>query len=161
MIFIGIDIGLDGGIASIGDDGPKVWPMPTLKVGNRRRLNTSLICRSARQWHTFSDVLVMVEDQTSFQQGRTSAFTLGKQVGIWECALIAFEVPHQFIRPRVWQSAMLQGYDGGGKTKAASIQTAQRLFPDVSLRRTDRCEKDHDGMSDALLIAEYARRTCA
>jgi hypothetical protein len=34
----------------------------------------------------------------------------------------------------------------------------RRLFPGVSLRATPRCTTDHDGMAEALLIAEYARR---
>ena len=32
------------------------------------------------------------------------------------------------------------------------------LFPDVSLLATPRCKKPHDGMAEALLMAEYARR---
>lgn len=43
-------------------------------------------------------------------------------------------------------------------TKAMSILAAHRLFPGVSLLRTDKCKKPDDGMSDALLIAEYGRR---
>lgn len=40
----------------------------------------------------------------------------------------------------------------------ASIKKAQELFPDVSLLASDRCKRPHDGLADALLIAEYGRR---
>lgn len=33
-----------------------------------------------------------------------------------------------------------------------------RLFPGVSLLPTERCRKDNDGMAEALLMAEYAKR---
>ena len=42
--------------------------------------------------------------------------------------------------------------------KNTSIEVCKRLFPGVNLKATDRCKKDHDGMAEALLIAEYGRR---
>jgi hypothetical protein len=38
------------------------------------------------------------------------------------------------------------------------VEVAKRLFPGVNLLPSDRCRKESDGMSDALLICEYARR---
>jgi hypothetical protein len=43
-------------------------------------------------------------------------------------------------------------------SKNTSIAVCKRLFPDVSLLPSERCRKDHDGMAEALLMAEYARR---
>lgn len=43
-------------------------------------------------------------------------------------------------------------------TKRTSINASRRLFPHVSLLRNARCKTPHDGLSDALLMAEYARR---
>ena len=42
--------------------------------------------------------------------------------------------------------------------KQDSITVCKRLFPDANLFRTDKCKKEHDGMAEALLMAEYARR---
>lgn len=42
--------------------------------------------------------------------------------------------------------------------KNSSIAICKRLFPDIDLRRTERCRKDDDGMIESFLLAEYARR---
>lgn len=50
----------------------------------------------------------------------------------------------------------------GGKVvkdnKKMSIVAAHRIFPDVSLKRTNRSLKDDDNFADSLLMAEYGRR---
>jgi hypothetical protein len=46
--------------------------------------------------------------------------------------------------------------DGQGKDKDAARFKAQALFPQIELHL-----KKHDGRADALLIAEFARRTRA
>ena len=45
-----------------------------------------------------------------------------------------------------------------GKTKDLSRQKAKQLFPKEDFRRTPKCKKAHDGMCDALCLAEYIRR---
>jgi hypothetical protein len=47
---------------------------------------------------------------------------------------------------------------GAVNDKASSVLWAQRHYPGVDLRRTARCKNLHDGMADALAIAEYCRR---
>jgi hypothetical protein len=43
-------------------------------------------------------------------------------------------------------------------TKSTSILAAKRLFPKFSLAISERASKPQDGVSDALLMAEYCRR---
>ena len=43
-------------------------------------------------------------------------------------------------------------------TKAMALMAAKRLFPKVNLIMTERSTTPHDGLVDALLMAEYARR---
>jgi crossover junction endodeoxyribonuclease RuvC len=64
------------------------------------------------------------------------------------------------VPPQVWQRALLEGIPGAD-TKARSIWLARRLFPAVSLLPTPRSRKPHDGMADALCLAEFGRRTLA
>jgi hypothetical protein len=45
------------------------------------------------------------------------------------------------------------------EVKEFAATVAQRLFPTVNLKRTEKCAGPHDGAVDALLIAEYCRRT--
>ena len=56
--------------------------------------------------------------------------------------------------PKRWKAEFILN----GKDKAASVETCRRLFPGVALRPSERCRKDSDGMAEALLMAEYARR---
>lgn len=64
----------------------------------------------------------------------------------------------QSVKPQTWMKT-LHGDLGGGDPKLKSLIVARRLFPLVSLKRTERSRKDDDGIADALLIAEYGRRT--
>ncbi len=43
-------------------------------------------------------------------------------------------------------------------TKAMALVAVKRLFPDLKLTFGERATKPHDGLIDAVLIAEYARR---
>ena len=64
-----------------------------------------------------------------------------------------FSIPYQEITPQKWKREF-----GLTSDKAKSAEVCRKLFPDVSLLATPRCKKPHDGMAEALLMAEYARR---
>ena len=49
--------------------------------------------------------------------------------------------------------------DSPGEGKARNIKAAMMLFPDQALLATERSRKPHDGLADALLIAEYCMRS--
>lgn len=76
----------------------------------------------------------------------------------WEWMLVALQIPYQLVSPVTWQRVMHAGTPGAD-TKQRSLMAAKRLFPDVSLKRTERSRKDDDGFADALLLADYGRRT--
>ena len=42
--------------------------------------------------------------------------------------------------------------------KAADIAMVHMLYPDLSLKRTERSRKDDDNFADSVLLATYARR---
>jgi hypothetical protein len=64
--------------------------------------------------------------------------------------------PPELKRLRRQKKDMLARHKKSIKHYAAD--TARRLFPRVSLLASDKCSVSHDGMVDALLIAEYGRR---
>ena len=86
-------------------------------------------------------------------QGVTSMFNFGKSAGFIEGVLRAYNIPFQLVPPKTWKKEFSLGSD-----KAQSIEVCKRLFPKVNLLRTDKCRKEHDGMAEALLMAEYGRR---
>lgn len=89
-------------------------------------------------------------------QGSVSMFNFGASFGWLQGVLEALGVPYELVRPAKWKREFSCTSD-----KNTSIQVAKRLFPDVDLRRTGRCTKDHDGKAEALLMAEYCRRRLA
>lgn len=86
-------------------------------------------------------------------QGVTSMFTFGQNFGFIQGVLTAYGIPFELVRPQKWKKEFSITGD-----KNTSITVCKRLFPDVSLLPTERSRKESDGMAEALLMAEYARR---
>lgn len=146
MVYIGIDPGKNGGFAIIDDKGGvhvESWDNQEF-AGNVRIASNENI-----------RVIACVEKVGAMPgQGVTSMFSFGKAAGFIEGVLTSCNVPFQLVPPATWKKEF--SLIGGSKQK--SIEVAKRLFPGVSLRRTNKCTVDHDGMAEALLLAEYARR---
>lgn len=143
MIYIGIDPGKDGAIAAI-------------------------VCREAKNPILFSetgyrDFLSALEPENTKcclervgampGQGVTSMFKFGENFGFIQGLLVAYNISYELVTPQKWKKEFQITGD-----KNSSVAVCKRLFPDVNLRKTERCKKDHDGMAEALLMAEYARR---
>jgi len=83
--------------------------------------------------------------------------SIGYGFGALKQCLVDFAIPHEVRRANVWQKEF--GISARkGNTKVQALQICQDLFPNVNLLATERSKKPHDGIVDALLIAEYARR---
>ena len=152
MNYIGIDPGKSGGIAVIHVDGDtdrtnesRTYPYSNEKL---REITYEL----SRDYS--ENVLCFVEKVGAMpKQGVTSMFNFGTSFGYILGVLETNGVPYQLVPPQRWKKHF--GLDGD-KTK--SVACCKRLFPDVCLLPTPRCTKDNDGMAEALLIAEYAKR---
>lgn len=142
MIYIGIDPGLKGGIAFIDEDGAHTEPYTDAAL--------QAICRE----FAYEETRCCLEQVHSMpKQGVASTFKFGMGYGYIKGALEAWSVSYQEIPPQRWKKEF-----GLNSDKAESIEVCRRLFPDVSLRATPKCRTDNDGMAEALLMAEYARR---
>lgn len=146
MTYIGIDPGKDGALAVIIDSG-KASIVPFDQ--DAYRLVLRQFCMQARM----AQARAVLEHVGAMPgQGVTSMFSFGENFGYIKGLLEAFEIPYELVRPQRWK----KGFGISGKNQ--SVEVCKRLFPGVSLRRTERCKKDHDGMAEALLMAEFARR---
>jgi len=85
-----------------------------------------------------------------------SSFNFGMGYGMWIGIVVGLGLPYELVTPQRWQKEMLAGMQGG---KDASCIRAQELFPEADLRLGPRSKKLHDGRADALLLAEFGRRT--
>lgn len=86
-------------------------------------------------------------------QGVTSMFNFGQNFGFIQGVLKSFGIPFQLVPPQKWKKEF-----SVNSNKNTSIECAKRLFPNISLKRTERCKKDDDGIAESMLMAEYARR---
>jgi hypothetical protein len=95
------------------------------------------------------------------QMGVTSSFSFGRSSGFIEGVLMTLHIPYQKITPQAWKKEhgliVSKAKLGDSAKKALSISTCKKLFPYTSLKKTERCTTDSDGMAEALLMAEYAR----
>lgn len=146
MIYLGIDPGKHGALAIIGtkgdDEKAHVIPFEKsayLEVFDELQGAITKCC---------------IEHVSAMPgQGVTSMFHFGENFGWLQGVLDSFDVPYELVRPQKWKKEFSITGD-----KNSSIAVCKRLFPDVSLMPSERCRKDHDGMAEALLMAEYARR---
>ena len=160
-IFVGVDPGKDGAIVLM-DGGGTVMAASTMPVlkGKRPEFDLEAIDDVFAAWKTgIINGMVTLEKLQPLPPamgGSIANFNRGVSCGFeWMC--VAHGLPHLLVSPRIWQKEMLAGTPGDD-TKQRSIMAAQRLFPGVDLKRTSKCKGPHDGICDALLIAEYGRR---
>ena len=158
MIIVGIDPGYKGAIATLNGKGKlrRILPMPIIKVGNKNQLDENAICKFLER-RLISIEHVFIEAVHSMpKQGVASTFAFGAGWGILRGICVGLHLPYTLVHSRSWKKVMCRDVPKG---KDAGILVAKRIWPGVILLPSTRCRKDSDGMADALLIAEYGRRT--
>lgn len=120
-------------------------------------------------------VCVMELIHAIFGSSAKATFAFGEINGILKGLLMANKIPYHLVPPKTWQKEMwdnkdlvvsyktmtVKGKDISKKdvnTKQTSINAAKRIFPNIDLRKTERCKKNDDNKADSLLLAEYGRR---
>ena len=147
MIYIGIDPGKNGGIAFI-DTFQQSYDV---YVFSEETLLKKLYRFSKYKTDSIKCVLEKVNAMPG--QGVVSMFNFGQNYGFIQGVLKAYGIPYELVTPQKWKKEFSCTSD-----KNTSIEVCKRLFPNVNLKATERCKKDHDGIAEALLIAEYGRR---
>jgi crossover junction endodeoxyribonuclease RuvC len=143
--YIGIDPGKSGAMAIMHANGEvEVIPFDAVKYS----LALSKVHEAS------NDVMCCVEKVSAMPgQGVVSMFNFGHNLGVIEGLLRGYSIPYQLVPPQTWKKEFSLSSD-----KAKSIEVCQKLFPNVSLLATERSRKPNDGIAEALLMAEYARR---
>lgn len=138
MITIGIDPGVNGGIAWIYRGIPCSERMPETAKDLWELMNGIASLGECRAY--------IEQVHSSPQMGVKSAFTFGQGFGHLEMALTAAGIPFERVRPQVWQKTL------GCMTKGDKNITkrkAQELFPEIRVTHA---------VADALLIAYYGTK---
>lgn len=155
-MIMGIDPGLNGGIAIISKyDGVIVEPMP--KKDETNEIDLEELSRLLKDFSLDIKMAYLEKVHAMPKQGVSSTFKFGKGFGAVEALLIAHKIPYRLITPQAWQKIMHKGESRAQGPKQRSLRVAKRLFPRVNFLKSERSRVDHDGLIDAILIAEYGR----
>ncbi len=161
MKICGIDVGMNGGFCflncSAGETQISFHEMPTIE----KELD---LHRLANLFETMRDTRVFLEKVNAMpKNGAVSMFKFGRTYGALQAMCHAFRLSYTEVTPQKWQKEMHSGISkvNVDDPKKRSLIIAQRIFPKVNLLQTERSRVPHDGYVDALLIAEYGRRTIA
>ncbi len=129
-----------------------------------------------QQLHISKDVFAVMEEvHAIFGSSAKATFAFGEINGLLKGLLIATGIPYQLVQPKTWQKeiwinqdmvveykkVVVKGVEQNRKdvnTKQTSFNAAKRLFPDIDLRKSERCRNLDDNKCDSLLLCEYARR---
>lgn len=167
---IGVDPGKDGAMAAVVNG---LLPTHFLRKtpiiqGDRNEYDLTgmrsyleEIQERARQEFNSSPVTAIIERQQAFpKQGGSSNFSIGYGFGLWIGLFTAMGIRYEVVSPQAWQKAMLAGIRKKN-TKQASVVAAQRLWPGVDFRKSERARKQDSGLTDAALLAQFGWRLVA
>ena len=159
MKILGIDPGLHGGLALIESIAPGGFKMVQVTVRIMPVAGHTIQAGDIRDWlfnacdgvglHVFIEQVGAMP-----KQGLSSTFKFGMGYGqvIGMCQTL--KLPFALVTPQKWKGVVLTGT---AKDKDAAVAYCRREFPAVNLI-PERCRVPHDGIADALCIAEYGRR---
>lgn len=154
--YLGIDPGLDGGIAIISDDFPiKLYPMPTTALAKGRVVDAHELGRLIHNANCNSggNLYIALEKVSARPgQGVTSMFSFGQAYGICLGIFGALGLSYRLYRPQEWQGNILKGHP-----KGSEVAVAKALWPHACWLASDKCRVPHSGMVDAALIARHCQ----
>ena len=164
-MYVGVDVGKDGGIVGIDDRGKIVFQTSMPVVGSSKlEYNPEKIKNVFKELHPLH---VGIENPAGMEgYSKNAVASLKYCVGLFEGILVGLDIPHSLINPRSWQAKVWAGHkkvtyrkDGKDKTdtKATSMLVAQRMAPGHDFRKSERARLQHEGIMDSFLIAIYVK----
>lgn len=162
-VYIGIDNGVSGSIAIIGENIKTLYlATPTFvqqdytkKKSNVTRIDTvalaDLFESEVLDNYDVDDIIVGIERP---MVNPTRFVATASALRAWEATLIVLDrlqLPYVIVDSKQWQRKLLpKGVTGSSELKKASLDVGNRLFPQFKeIKHSDR---------DGLLIAEYLRQ---
>jgi len=154
---IAIDPGKTGGIAVYKENNYKIFEMPLDVEG--------CVCFDSLyeilETYSWDSSYVFLERAVAFKMGCKSAFNYGYDFCTIRNVTKVLEFSITLVEPKKWTKEIHAGIDSKKKAKQKSLIALHRLLPKdliATIPTTPRSKKIHDGIIDALLIAEYGKR---
>lgn len=154
---VGIDPGKSGGLVHLGANGVildmTVMPLPHVLADWLENLQKYVSLEPKIGLHIFLE-----KAQAMPKNGAVGMFNYGCHYGQIEGILIALKMSHTLVHPKTWTKVMHSG-TAADKPKIRSLEASYRLAPGVRFKEPESSsKKQHEGLVDAYLIAEYGRR---
>jgi len=149
-VWIGIDPGLrSGAIASIDHNGGFIWVDDIKADGDK--IDVKALKEQIYRMTVPGDAYAICIEQVGVRpgQGISSSGKFMRAFGAIEAVAVLTSDKVEMVLPQAWKKAM-----GLKADKEQSLVMARILFPSAMLNL-----KKHHGKAEALLLAEYARRT--
>lgn len=142
-LIMGVDPGESGGCAILRPDGK---PMYVVKF---RGMTPTDVCGAIGCYREEIKMCFLERVSSMPKQGVASTFKFGKHYGFLHGVITAHKIPVTHVVPFVWQKFLNCATKGD---KNVTKRRAQELFPSLTIIHA---------IADALLIAEYGRRSLA
>lgn len=155
--YLGIDIGKQGCLVLLRKDKQRIFRFGIPLLSNSE-YDLNRLTNFLKSWKGYVKHVSLEHLHAIYGASAKSTFSFGYINGAVEGSLAAHEFSYTKIRAKKWQKEMFEGIDRVKDTKLNSIAAAKKLFPDFKLVLTERSKKANHNVSDALLLAEYARR---
>lgn len=171
--YIGVDNGVSGAIAilTMGDDLPngrqvQFINLPIIKGRRRNEINCAVLIELIKAVLPAGPSFALIETpamQISGNGRKTNVSAIASTHVSFGKIKAVFEfmgIPRDEVAPQSWQCEFWK-VNTGADTKKQSLSAAKALFPELvntAYLKTDASSKEDAGRSDALLIAEYAKR---
>lgn len=164
MIYIGIDNGVTGAIAFVTDSSSSVTKTPVFSQQNYTKAKKNITRVDSAKLRAFLEDAIHSDsackayiERPLVNPGRfTSTLSAMRALEATQIVLEDLRIPYEFIDSKQWQRTMLpKGTTGSDELKKASFDRGMQIFP----QHSDFIKSQKD--ADALLIAEFARRTRA
>lgn len=159
-MIVGIDPGKEGAIVALSLEGKikQHWLLPKDEAGvidylQLKKIFEEIACK-------ISGGRIYLERAMPMAMGAKHAFTYGREFSMIEIAILETKLPVVYVEPSKWPKVVCEGIDKDLKPKVRSIMAAKRLFPSEvgKIPVSPRSKVMHEGVVDALLIAEFGRR---
>jgi hypothetical protein len=175
MIIVSIDPGSNGGCVAMKDNKEILYQF-AFKLNQENEFdmyhfidNIYNLENVFEKYDTHNVTFIIENVHSLFGMSAKSNFSFGKNCGIIEAVIATRGYKFIKVTPKDWQKEMLKGIPVIKKTKkgieskkndvkAMSLMAQQKLFPDFNSLASSKCRTPHDGLVDALLIADYGRQ---
>lgn len=155
LVILGVDPGMEGGIAVRTDDELILFKMPLWADS----IDFEQVSIFLRPWAR--RIMKGYLELQSIRPMQAGQFKIGRNFGNLEATIRMLDIPLNVIRPDVWSAAYDHGVTVKGDKarypliKKARAKIAIRVYPGISFLASEKSTVPHSGLVDAALIADY------